>query len=64
MKNTIIIMVLLNLFLACLFVAKTRPTEQSVAVPVDPKFVSMIWWISAGIFALNALIFMVTLPKM
>lgn len=64
MRNTILIMALINLICGIMFLAKTAPTEQSVQVPVDPKFAQMIWRIAAGILLMNTLCFLAALPNM
>lgn len=64
MKSTLIIMAIINMLCGVMFLAKNAPTEQTVQVPVDPKFAVMIWRVAAGLLLMNALCFMAVLPNM
>lgn len=64
MRQTLIIMALINLALAVKFVVNLDTTPEQARVPVDPKFAKVIFSIAAGLLAMNALCFMAAIPKM
>ena len=64
MRHTIILMVTMNVLPALMFLTKTTPTEETVMVPVEPKFALMMWRIAAGFLLVNAVCFIAALPSL